>query len=57
MKYLIILALSVFSLEKAFTQTIHLYNGKDLNNWYSDIPARDKDPNLRKSLLSETGIW
>jgi hypothetical protein len=55
MKYLIILALSVFSLEKAFTQTIHLYNGKDLNNWYSDVPATDKDPTLRKSFIIRDG--
>ena len=55
MKYLIILVLSVFSLGKAFAQTIHLYNGKDLNNWYSDVPATDKDPNLRKSFIIRDG--
>lgn len=55
MKYLILLVLSVFSLGKAFAQTIHLYNGKDLNNWYSDVPATDKDPNLRKSFIIREG--
>lgn len=55
MKYFITLALSVFILGKTFAQTIHLYNGKDLNNWYSDVPATDKDPNLRKSFIIRDG--
>ncbi|MER0442224.1 DUF1080 domain-containing protein [Emticicia sp. W12TSBA100-4] len=55
MKYLVVLVLSIFSLEKTFAQTIHLYNGKDLNNWYSDVPATDKDPNLRKSFIIRDG--
>lgn len=55
MKYLIALALSLFTLGKTFAQTIHLYNGKDLNNWYSDVPATDKDPNLRKSFIIRDG--
>jgi hypothetical protein len=55
MKYFIALALSIFTLGKSFTQTIHLYNGKDLNNWYSDVPATDKDPNLRKSFIIRDG--
>ncbi|AFK01567.1 protein of unknown function DUF1080 [Emticicia oligotrophica DSM 17448] len=36
-------------------QTIHLYNGKDLSNWYSDVPAVDKDPNIRKSFIIRDG--
>ena len=55
MKYFIALALSTFTLGKTFAQTIHLYNGKDLNNWYSDVPATDKDPNLRKSFIIRDG--
>ncbi len=55
MKYLIVLVLSIFSLEKTFAQTIHLFNGTDLNNWYSDVPATDKDPNLRKSFIIRDG--
>ncbi|MFY7909954.1 MAG: 3-keto-disaccharide hydrolase, partial [Emticicia sp.] len=55
MKYFIALALSLFTLGKTFAQTIHLYNGKDLNNWYSDVPATDKDPNLRKSFIIRDG--
>lgn len=55
MKYLIVLVLIIFSLAKTFAQTIHLFNGKDLNNWYSDVPATDKDPNLRKSFIIRDG--
>lgn len=55
MKYFIAFALSLFTLGKTFAQTIHLYNGKDLNNWYSDVPATDKDPNLRKSFIIRDG--
>ncbi len=55
MKYLIVLVLCIFSLKKTFAQTIHLFNGKDLNNWYSDVPATDKDPNLRKSFIIRDG--
>lgn len=55
MKYLIVLVLSIFTLGKTFAQTIHLFNGKDLNNWYSDVPATDKDPNLRKSFIIRDG--
>lgn len=55
MKYFLTLALCVFILGKTFAQTIPLYNGKDLNNWYSDVPATDKDPNLRKSFIIRDG--
>lgn len=55
MKYFIVLALSLFTLGKTFAQTIHLFNGKDLNNWYSDVPATDKDPSLRKSFIIRDG--
>ena len=40
----------------AFAQTIHLFNGIDLNNWYSDIPAKDKDSTLRKSFIIRNGL-
>jgi Domain of Unknown Function (DUF1080) len=36
-------------------QTIHLFNGKDLKNWYSDIPDMDKDPSLRNPFLVRNG--
>lgn len=50
----VFLSISIFSIESS-AQTIHLFNGKDLNNWYSDVPATDKDPNLRKSFIIRDG--
>jgi hypothetical protein len=51
MKYfLFFVLLNLFS-AKIFSQTIHLFNGTDLNNWYSDVPAKDKDSTLRKSFV------
>lgn len=55
MNYFITFALSILTLGNTFAQTIHLFNGKDLNNWYSDVPATDKDPNLRKSFIIREG--
>ncbi len=40
----------------AFSQTTHLFNGKDLSNWYSDIPDTDKDTTLRKSFIIRNGL-
>jgi hypothetical protein len=34
---------------------IHLFNGKDLNNWYSDVPDLDKDPKLRYPFIIRDG--
>lgn len=45
-----------FCSANVFSQTIHLFNGKDLSNWYSDIPATDKDSTLRKSFIIRNGM-
>ncbi|CAH0995644.1 hypothetical protein EMA8858_01769 [Emticicia aquatica] len=55
MKHLIIILLSFISVN-VFSQKIHLFNGKDLNNWYSDVPAKDKDSTLRKSFIIRNGL-
>ena len=34
---------------------IALFNGHDLSNWEADVPARDKDPNLRPSFVIRGG--
>ena len=42
-------------------KTIKLFNGKDLSNWFVDVPAMDKDPKainpfiIRKGLLVSLG--
>jgi hypothetical protein len=56
-KHLILVSiLSFCSITKGFSQTIHLFNGEDLNNWYSDVPAKDKDSTLRKSFIIRDGL-
>lgn len=52
---LFFILLNLFS-ANIFSQTIHLFNGKDLNNWYSDVPAKDKDTTLRKSFIIRNGL-
>lgn len=54
-RILIFILLNLFS-ANIFSQTIHLFNGKDLNNWYSDVPAKDKDSTLRKSFIIRNGL-
>jgi Domain of Unknown Function (DUF1080) len=46
----------LFSSFNVFSQTSHLFNGEDLNNWYSDVPAKDKDSTLRKSFIIRNGL-
>lgn len=54
-KILAFIVLNICS-ANAFAQTIHLFNGKDLNNWYSDVPAKDKDSTLRASFIIRNGL-
>jgi Domain of Unknown Function (DUF1080) len=54
--YIFAIILSFCSITKGFSQTIHLFNGEDLNNWYSDVPAKDKDSTLRKSFIIRDGL-
>ncbi|WP_435355826.1 3-keto-disaccharide hydrolase [Emticicia sp. SJ17W-69] len=54
-RILIFILLNLFS-ANIFSQTIHLFNGKDLSNWYSDVPAKDKDSTLRQSFIIRNGL-
>lgn len=40
---------SLFGITKA--QEISLFNGKNLSGWHIDVPAMDKDPNLRNPFI------
>jgi hypothetical protein len=57
----LILLLSLISTTTFAQKTINLFNGKDLNNWFVDVPAMDKDPkainpfNIRNGLLVSLG--
>jgi Domain of Unknown Function (DUF1080) len=56
MRYFLSLIFICFFASYGFSQTIHLFNGVDLNNWYSDVPAKDKDSTLRKSFIIRDGL-
>lgn len=40
----------------SLAQTKSLFNGKDLTGWHSDVPAKDKDPNIRQSFIVRDGL-
>ena len=55
MKKLIILL--TFLTTPIFAQkTIRLFNGKDLNNWFVDVPAMDKDPQAVNPFIIRNGL-
>ncbi|MBC7407636.1 MAG: DUF1080 domain-containing protein [Arcicella sp.] len=55
MKKLIILL--TFLTTPIFAQkTIKLFNGKDLNNWFVDVPAMDKDPQAINPFIIRNGL-
>lgn len=35
---------------------VQLFNGKDLTGWHSDVPAADKDPDLKPSFIARDGM-
>ena len=55
MKKLIILL--TFLTTSTFAQkTIKLFNGKDLSNWFADVPAMDKDPQAINPFIIRNGL-
>ena len=55
MKKLIILL--TFLTTPIFAQkTIKLFNGKDLSNWFVDVPAMDKDPQAVNPFIIRNGL-
>ena len=55
MKKLIILL--TFLTTPIFAQkTIKLFNGKDLSNWFVDVPAMDKDPQAINPFIIRNGL-
>ncbi len=47
--------LALCAISNVRSQTIQLLNGKDLSNWYSDVPDIDKDSTLRNPFLIRDG--
>lgn len=39
-----------------FAQTISLFNGKDLDGWHVDVPARDTNPNAINPFIIRDGL-
>lgn len=37
-------------------KSIKLFNGKDLTGWHSDVPAADKDPDIKPSFIARDGM-
>ncbi len=37
------------------TKTVSLFNGKNLNGWYADVPDADKNPSIRPSFIVRDG--
>ena len=58
MKKILILTtlLSFTSQLSAEDKIIKLFNGKDLKGWHSDVPAADKNPDIKPSFVARDGM-
>lgn len=52
---LLITALS-FKSTISIAQSKSLFNGKDLTGWHSDVPEKDKNPNIKPSFIVRNGM-
>ena len=52
----LLIALLCLSTTASIAQTKQLFNGKDLTGWHSDVPEKDKDPNIRPSFIVRDGL-
>ena len=56
-KILILTALLSFTSQLAAEdKVINLFNGKDLKGWHSDVPAADKNPDIKPSFIARDGM-
>jgi len=52
-----VLECEIFANEPASSsKTISLFNGKDLTGWHVDVPAKDKNPNIKPSFIVRDGM-
>lgn len=42
--------------QMSFAQTKHLFNGKDLSGWHSDVPKKDQNPDIQPSFIVRNGM-
>ena len=40
----------------AESKVVKLFNGKDLKGWHSDVPAADKNPDIKPSFIARDGM-
>jgi hypothetical protein len=52
----LLITLLCLSTALSIAQTKQLFNGKDLTGWHSDVPDKDKDPNIRPSFIVRNGL-
>jgi len=56
-KILILTALLSFTSQlSAEDKVIKLFNGRDLKGWHSDVPAADKNPDIKPSFIARDGM-
>ncbi|TWT79892.1 hypothetical protein CA13_12990 [Planctomycetes bacterium CA13] len=52
-----VVALTLLSVCAAADEpSVSLFNGKDLTGWHTDVPAKDKDANVRDSFIVRDGM-
>jgi len=52
----LLIMLLCLSSATSFAQTKNLFNGKDLTGWHSDVPDKDKKPDIEPSFLIRNGL-
>jgi hypothetical protein len=53
--FLVLAIVAIVSFAPA-PKTISLFNGKDLAGWHVDVPAMDKNPNLKSPFIIRNGL-
>lgn len=52
----VLIGLLCLSSSVSFAQTQNLFNGKDLTGWHSDVPDKDKNPDIKPSFIVRNGL-
>jgi len=56
-KILVLTALLSLTFQlSAENKVVKLFNGKDLKGWHSDVPAADKNPDIKPSFIARDGM-
>jgi hypothetical protein len=55
-KIILFLLLIIISAAFSYAQTRSLFNFKDLSGWHIDVPAMDKDPNVKSPFIIRNGM-